>query len=379
MADKETKVLFKDAINRQAVCRLASALASGWDQFPEDQFITAGTRGLKKLELKDRVRHLIRTMTRFLPPEYPKALKIVCQAGNHWPKGDPDDSFKGFAAWPLIDWVGTEGLDHPSISLAALRQLTGLFSAEFAIRPFLLQHTESTLKELHTWIDDDDHHVRRLISEGTRPRLPWGQQLPMFMANPSPVVELLEKLKDDDSEYVRRSVANNLNDIVKDHPDLAAEIATEWMNNAPLNRQRLVRHGLRTLVKQGHHGALKALGFEVKPKVDVSFSINTNRLVMGEYLVLQADIKATGKKAQKLVVDYAIHFMKANGTLSPKVFKWTVPNLEPGQSVQLKKKMKIITRSVRKLYAGEHEVELLIAGRGFAKESFYLENSKPSE
>jgi len=379
MADTETKVFFKDGINRQAVCRLAAGLSSGWADFPEDQFITAGTRGLKKLELKDRVRHLMHTMTRFLPDDYPHALKIVEKAGANWPEGNPDNPFNGFAAWPLIDWVGAKGLEHPTISLTALRRLTSLFSAEFAIRPFLLQHTEATLNELHAWVDDDDHHVRRLVSEGSRPRLPWGQQLPMFMEDPAPVLELLEKLKDDESEYVRRSVANNLNDIVKDHPELAAGVAADWMVGASTNRQRLVKHGLRTLIKRGHPGALKAMGFEVDPKVNASFSINTDRLVMGEYLELEANITSTGKRPQKIVVDYAVHFMKANGSLSAKVFKWKVLDLSPGQCIQLKKKMKIVTRSVRKLYPGEHEVEILVAGKGLSKETFFLENQTSFE
>ncbi len=374
MADDKKYTPFKDGINRQAVCRLASALHSAWPEFPEENFITSGTRGLKQLELKDRVRHLMRTMTRFLPEAYPQALKIVRRAGTDWPVDDPDILFNGFAVWPLIDWIGAEGLGHPAASLSALRQLTGLFSAEFAIRPYLLQHTQTTLEELATWIDDEDHHVRRLISEGTRPRLPWGQQLPMFRNDPAPVLFLLEQLKDDESEYVRRSVANNLNDIAKDHPDLVADLGAGWMIDASIPRQRLVKHGLRTLIKQGHRGALAALGFEVDPQVKVSFSINTDKLVMGEYLVLEARIKSTGKRTQKLVVDYAVHFMKANGSLSAKIFKWKVLDLDPGQTVTLKKKQKITSRSVRKLYAGEHEAEILVAGRELGKVGFALEN-----
>lgn len=372
MAPRETKVLFKDSIDRQAVCRLAAAIQAAWPEFPEDQFVIAGTRGLTKLELKDRVRHLMRTMTRFLPSKYPQALKIVVKAGNHWPVGAPDDPYGGFAAWPLIDWVGAEGLDHPAPSLQALRKLTSLFSAEFAIRPFLLSHTQSTLKELHTWIDDKDHHVRRLISEGTRPRLPWGPQLPLFIEDPAPVLVLLEKLKDDESEYVRRSVANNLNDIAKDHPNLAAEVGARWMIDASVNRQRLVKHGLRTLIKNGHGGALAALGFDVDPKVKASLNISANQLIMGENLLMDAQIKSTGKRAQKLVVDFAVHYMKANGTLSAKIFKWKVVDLEPGQTVQLRKKQNFVPRSVRKLYPGRHEVELLISGHGYGKKSFDL-------
>ncbi len=364
--------LFKNAIDKRAITRLAAALGKSWPDFRQDEFVAAGLTGLADLELKARIGHLIQTMTHFLPPDYPEALDIVHRAGSHWTAGDPNNSFDGFAAWPLIDWVGTHGVDHPEISLASLRHLTSLFSAEFAIRPYLLQHTDLTLTELHTWVDDDDHHVRRLISEGTRPRLPWGKQLPMFMKDPQPVLELLDKLKDDDSEYVRRSVANNLNDIAKDHPDLVADLSGNWLEGASVQRERLVKHGLRTLIKKGHGGALAALGYEVDPKVKVSFSVSSDRVVMGEQLSFVAEIKSTGKDVQKLVVDFAVHFRKANGSLSAKVFKWKVLHLEPGQSLELKKKHRFVSRSVRKLYAGEHEVEVLVAGIGFGKCGFLV-------
>ncbi len=379
MADSETKVFFKDGIDRHAVVQLATALQAGNPDFPKDRFIAAGTRGLKKLELKDRVRHLMGIMSRFLPESYPEALKIVCTARENWPPDNPDSPLKGFAAWPLIDWVGADGLDHPAISLSALRRLTSLFSAEFAIRPFLLQHTSETLTELHQWIDDSDHHVRRLISEGSRPRLPWGMQLPMFMADPAAVLELLEKLKDDESEYVRRSVANNLNDIAKDHPDLVAEVGARWMKGASENRQRLVKHGLRTLIKKGHPGALKAMGYATNPKVEVSFSLNSDRLIMGQYLVVEATVTGSGKRSQNVVVDFSVHFLKANGTTSAKIFKWKILDLHTGETVHLKKRMQIVNRSVRKLYPGLHHVELLVAGKAMARESFLLENSGPSE
>ncbi len=372
MPRDETKTLFKDSIDRKAINQLASALSLAWPEFPEDLFVKASNRGLKKLELKDRVRHLMAQMTRFLPPQYPEALDIVVKAGSHWPAGDPSDSLGGFAAWPLIDWIGAEGVDHPVLSLQALRKLTSLFTAEFAIRPFFLEHTQSTLEELHHWIDDENHHVRRLISEGSRPRLPWGQQLPMFIANPEPVLELLEQLKDDESEYVRRSVANNLNDIAKDHPDLVADVAAQWMDGASENRQRLVKHGLRTLIKKGHPKALAALGYEVAPQVKTSLSISSKQLHMGQYLHMKAKLKSQGTRTQKLVVDYAVHYQKANGSLSAKVFKWKVLDLEPGQEIILEKKQQFAHRSVRKLYLGKHVVELLVAGQGYGKKAFDL-------
>jgi len=371
---KENK-LFKDSIDQTAVARLGSALKAASPDFPRKDFQASGCDGLAPLELKDRVRHLMAVMTDYLPDDYPKALQVVTKAGKLWPtaaQGDPDDKLAGFAAWPLIDWVGVEGLDHPEISLAALRQLTSLFSAEFAIRPFLTQHTELTLATLNTWIDDGDHHVRRLISEGTRPLLPWGMRLPLFRDDPAPVLELLEVLQDDESEYVRRSVANNLNDIAKDHPDLIAEVANSWLAGASLERQRLVKHGLRTLIKQGHPGALQALGFTVNPKVEASLTVADAELQEGQSLQLEAVITSRSRSAQKLVVDYAVHYRKANGRLSAKIFKWKTVDLAPGQTVTLNKKQKMVSRSVRKLYGGRHEVHLLVAGLTADQGSFSL-------
>ncbi len=373
MSAQVKKVYFKNGIDGEAVQKLGSALQTAWPDFPRKKFVTSGSRGLSKLELKARVHHLIKTMSRFLPEDYPEALDIVRRAGLQWPDEKSQNPFAVFAPWPLIDWVGTEGLNHPALSLAALRQLTPLFSAEFAVRPYLEEHTESTLAVFHTWVDDENHHVRRLISEGTRPRLPWGQQLPKFRDDPTAVLAILEKLKNDESEYVRRSVANNLNDLAKDHPELVVKVARRWLKKASPETHRLVSHALRTLIKQGHPGALKALGFETRPQLDVTFAINAKSLDLGQELILTAEIRSQAKRSQNLVVDYVVRYQKANGTLSPKVFKWKVLTLKPGESILLKKKQRLVSRSVRKLHPGHHEVAVTVAGIPFGEASFVLE------
>lgn len=365
--------LFKDEINPAVVVRIGAALAAFQPGFPEDAFAADGRRGLAGLEMKDRVRHVMAALSRHLPDDFPQALEAVRQAALLLDE-DGQPLLSGFAAWPLIDWVGEYGLDHPDLSLEALRRMTHRFSAEFAIRPFLLQHSESTLATLRTWIDDDDHHVRRLISEGTRPRLPWGRRLPMFMDDPAPVLALLESLKDDPEEYVRRSVANNLNDIAKDHSDLVAEVGARWMKGAGRARQRLVRHGLRTLVKQGHESALKALGYNTRPGVKVELSLENDALRVGQSLNLDIQITSTRRRAQKLVVDFAVYFRKSDGSLAPRIFKWKVVDLPSGGHVRLRKKHMMVPRSVRPLYPGRHEVALLVAGREFSRRAFLLKS-----
>jgi 3-methyladenine DNA glycosylase AlkC len=359
--------LMKDGLGSTAVDRLTEALVKADAKFPAAAFKRDARRGLDALELKQRVNHLIEVMDRHLPKRYPSALSLVKKAGRVFPPGGRKDPVASFAAWPLVDWVPHRGLDHPDRSLEALRSLTSLFSAEFAIRPFILADPVGVVDRLLGWARDDDHHVRRLVSEGTRPRLPWGQQLPVFMDDPDPVLRLLETLKDDDSEYVRRSVANNLNDIAKDHPDLAARTGRRWLKGASPERRRLVSHGLRTLVKKGHPGALKALGFTTDPDVSVSLAVTPRNLAIGESVELTLQLKSRSARAQKLVVDYVVHHLRSNGKQSAKVFKLKTLDLAPGQVVVIKKKHSFAPRSVRRYYAGDQMIEIQIGGQSMGR------------
>ena len=203
----------KDGLGAEAVDRIQRGLSAALPGFEGAAFSAAALDGLEKLELKKRVRHLIEVLRDFLPSDFSDAAAVLSNLKTHWHRGDPGDPLRGFAAWPLIDYVGVHGLENPEVALPLLRELTPLFSAEFAIRPFLLRHTSVTLSFLQRWALDPDDQVRRLVSEGTRPRLPWGMRLKPFMRDPDPVLDLLEVLKDDPSRYVQRSVANNLNDI----------------------------------------------------------------------------------------------------------------------------------------------------------------------
>ncbi len=371
MADSAPR-LMKDGLDKPAVVRLRAALSAADPDFDGADFQRRSLRGLRALELKDRVRHLMAVMSVCLPDDYERALPIVLAAGENFPVGDPEDSLNGFAYWPLIDWVAERGLDHFDLSLAALRRLTLLFSAEFAVRAFLLADSERALATLYGWCTDPNHHVRRLISEGTRPLLPWGQQLPMFRENPKPVLKLLTALRDDSSEYVRRSVANNLNDIAKDHPEVVVKTAGQWWRGGSDERRALVRHGLRTLVKKGDAGALQVLGFTTDPKVKVSFVLTEPELAIGQSQELQLVLKSTARRFQKLVVDYAVHHQRSGGKVSAKVFKWRNVDLAPGAEVRLVKKHAFVPRSVRRLYPGEHQVEVLVGGRVLASSRFEL-------
>jgi 3-methyladenine DNA glycosylase AlkC len=362
----------KDGLGASAVDRLARSLVSADPGFDAPEFRKRGLAGLGTLELKARVGHLTDALAKCLPDDYPRALEVVRQAGRAFPEGDPADPLNGFAAWPLVDWVAAYGLDHFDVSLEALRDLTGLFSAEFAVRPFLIHDAGRALVHFHRWTADPDEHVRRLASEGSRPRLPWGRQLPMFRADPAPVLPLLENLADDPSEYVRRSVANNLNDIAKDHPAVAVRVGRRWMKGAGPERTRLVRHALRTLVKQGDPGALKVLGFTSEPRVEASLTLEAKRVRIGDSLAFEIELVSSGARRQKLVIDYAVHHRRANGSCGRKVFKLRNASLDPGEVLKLRKSHSFAPRSVRRYYSGRYRIELLVGGRSLAEAFFDL-------
>ncbi len=364
----------KEGLNPTAIARIGAAFAAADPQFDETRFVRACCRGLDRLDLKARVLRIAEVLCTRLPPDYPAALGCILRAAEAWPARDPADPTSGFAAWPMTDFVGLYGLDHPEESLDALRRLTPLFTAEFAIRPFLIAHTEITLMRLEDWTGDPDERVRRLVSEGTRPRLPWGVRLKRFQEDPAPTLALLEKLKDDPAAYVRRSVANHLNDVSKDHPDLALRVCARWRRGGGEGRDWIVRHAIRGLVKQGHPGALNLLGVSDRPEVEVTaFRIAPKSLKVGDSLAFGFDLASTSKRPQKLVVDYAVHHRKADGKTRPKVFKLKTLELGPRASLRLEKRHSFRPVTTRRYHAGEHVLELLINGRGVARKRFRLE------
>ncbi len=364
MADKAKNPLMKDGLGAAAVERMAMALSKAWKDFPATAFRQSALRGLEDLELKQRVRHLIGVLRSQLPDDLTEALALLRRVPEHWHAGEPGDSMAGFAAWPLIDFVGEHGGEHFDDSMETMRCLTPLFSAEFAIRPFLERQPQRTLSRLAEWARDEDPHVRRLVSEGTRPRLPWGCRLRRFQEDPSAGLALLEILKDDPSEYVRRSVANHLNDIGKDHPERLVELCHRWSQQASPERRWILRHGLRSLIKEGHGGALRVLGYDPDVAVEVEkLLLKPPRLCLGESFELRFDVVSKQSTGAPLVIDYAVHHVKANGSTTPKVFKLKTVTLEPGQRLSVSKKHAVRRISTRTYYAGCHQVDVLLNGK----------------
>jgi 3-methyladenine DNA glycosylase AlkC len=230
------------------------------------------------------------------------------------------------------------------------------------------------LATLRDWAADPYYHVRRLATEGARPRLPWAMRLPALIADPTPLLPILELLKDDGSEYVRRSVANNLNDIAKDHPDTVAGIARTWLAGATTERSRLVRHGCRTLIKQGHKGTLSALGYERPRLSPMRLEILTPTVRFGEALRFNISLASEDQdQDQDLIIDYVVHHRKANGKTTPKVFKWMTINLKAGASHDAVRKHAMRPITTRVYYPGAHRLEIVANGEILGGGDFQLD------
>lgn len=369
---------FKNLLNRDVIKGMASHFNQHSDDFDQQGFIDDAINGLDLLELKERSTRITETMVKHLPADFKQAGDIILSSlgkelGDEISAGAVDeDGIAGWAITPMADFVGLYGHDHFELSMLLFKEMTKRASSEFGIRFFILKQPTKTLNTLKTWALDSDHHVRRLISEGSRPKLPWAMHLPAFIEDPTPVIALLEILKDDESEYVRRSVANSLNDIAKDHPDLVAGIAEKWMVNASNKRIKLIRHACRTLIKNGHEKTLSVFGYHPPALNIVELTVQTPKVTFGEALAFTLSISGSINQTQPLVIDYVVHHQKANGKTSPKVFKWRTASLVKDKPLTISKKHPIKHITTRKYYAGLHSVEVLVNGQSVGKADFEL-------
>ena len=331
-------------------------------------FVDTLVAAFPTLALKSRINLIADELRRALPADYPTALDLVVAVA------DADD-IEGFTAWPLCSFVERHGLVDPAASLAAMARLTRRFSCEFAVRPFLDHHLELTLASMREWTSSDDEAVRRLPSEGTRPHLPWGPKVQALLDDPEIGISLVQSLRHDPSENVRRSVANHLNDIARNHPSRVVELCREW-DAEPATEPSMVRHALRSLVKKGDPGALAVLGFTTSPELEIAeFRVAPTQISLGNTIALSATITSASEANQRLVVDFVVHHVGASGATTPKVFKWTTLDLAPGETVALAKNRRIATASTRRYHAGTHRVELQIAGKAIAEAAFELLDS----
>ncbi|MDX8388253.1 MAG: DNA alkylation repair protein [Ghiorsea sp.] len=314
-------------------------------------------------ELKARMRHVTSCLHSCLP-EYKQAIPILKAVASHF--------HNTFEHMFFPDYVECYGLDEYETSIDALEHFTKYSSSEFAVRPFIIQYPEKMMRQMKDWAEHDNEHVRRLASEGCRPRLPWAMQLPAFIQNPTAVLEVLEKLKFDESLYVRRSAANNLNDIAKDNPEIVYQIAKAWLGQ---NKETdwLVKHACRTLLKQAHPKTLLLFGFTAIDHINIKDFKVDPAVVWDGKVAFSATIHSKEKlgKLGKLRLEFAIDFMKANQKTSKKVFKIAESTYQTSQK-EIQKTFNFKPISTRKYYAGEHQLSLIINGKAVAKKPFIL-------
>lgn len=376
---------FKNRIDANLLRMAARHLRRAWRKFPDRRFLALATDGLQELELKARVRHVAGALAAVLPEDFDAAATVLEQSLAPARVDDDlgalvpgDDGLAGWIVWPMTEYVAVHGLRHPPRALAALHALTQRFSAEFAVRPFLVAHERLTMATLRRWTGDPSPHVRRLVSEGSRPRLPWGLQLRHLIADPSPTLPLLERLQDDPSEYVRRSVANHLNDIAKDHPAVVVQWLAEHLPGAPPARRALLRHASRTLIKHGHPAVMKAWGLGRPLRGDIRLEVAPKRVRVGDALTLSVALHSTAARAQPLQIDYAVHHVKANGATSAKVFKGWSLALGAREARTLSKTHSMREVTTRRYHPGRHELDLRVNGEVRARAFFELLPARPA-
>ena len=352
--------------NEASVGALADAIVAVYPPFAREPFLTAVfAPGWDDLALKQRMRRITTALHDFLPADYSQALDILRRAL-------PLLGEQGFEKMVFPDYVECYGLNHLEASLDALEAFTQEVSAEFAIRPFIDRYPQETMARMAQWARHPHPGVRRLTSEGCRPRLPWGMGLRALKEDPSPILPILEQLRNDPDEVVRRSVANNLNDIAKDNPAVVLDLLGRWQADATPEVAWITRHALRTLVKQGHPGALGLLGYGAA-RVSVSpVTVSPETVMMGDRVTFSFTITSTGDAPQDLVVDYALHMARAKGKQTAKVFKIGKWTLGPGETVTITRSHSFRPITTRTYYAGAHAIQPQVNGELYERAEFVL-------
>ncbi|MDP2007828.1 MAG: DNA alkylation repair protein [Rubrivivax sp.] len=373
------KNLLSPALVQDTAALLTRHAAQAGLPFDGGRFAALAGQGLEALELKARAMQLCDALLATLPAHFDTAAGLLETAlapptpdGEVSPPAGLQNGLRGWVLWPVGEFVARQGQAQPARALATLHALTQRFTAEFAIRPFIVRHPALCFETFEAWQHDPSAHVRRLVSEGSRPRLPWGLRLQALVQDPSPTLPLLRTLQDDSSPYVRRSVANHLNDIAKDHPDLVTGWVAQHLPGAGAERRALLRHASRTLVKQGHAGTLQAWGLGRPLQGRAQLQLAPTLVVLGGALQLALTLRSTTATPQRLALDYTVHHVKADGSRSPKVFKgWTLELPARGEATLLKRHaLRPIT--TRRYHAGRHEITVQANGVVVARGHFEL-------
>lgn len=357
--------LLKEVYSPDFIRSLAERISSVYPNFATQNFQNAiFNKEWSDKALKARMNCIAENLYIYLPENFQQSIEILKQVARY---------FSGYEAMFFPTFVEFYGLKHYQISIDALAFFTQYSSSEFAVRAFILAYPNKMMAQMLAWTASDNFHIRRLASEGCRPRLPWAQSLPLFKKDPSPILQILEQLKDDPCDYVYRSVANNLNDIGKDNPATVTEIATRWLaESLHKNRVWIVKHACRSLLKKADPKILKLFAFNSPEHIQIKHLELDKVVQMGEILHFSCELKSA-LPLGKLRIEFAIHFMKKNGKQAPKIFKISESTLlECNKKISKSFSFKKI--STRRYYLGEHQLTIIVNGDSMAKRSFLLQD-----
>ncbi len=343
----------KNAYNQQYITRLAKSIKQAWSSFDESLFISKVLDDQwEDKELKTRMKHISVMMQMCLPQSFSESVDILLKSAT---------DFGGFEGMFFPDYIEQFGTDHWALSVQALEQLTQYSSSEFAVRPMIIRDAPKMMKTMLAWASHENEHVRRLATEGCRPRLPWAMALPEFKKNPSLIMPIIDTLKQDESLYVRRSVANNLNDIAKDNPRVVLDWCKANIGQHP-DTDWLIKHGCRTLLKKACPETLTLFGYASAASVSVNdLSIKNEKLTIGDDLYFSFRLSTEDKALSKLRVEYIIDYVKASGRCAPKVFKSSESDYSQ-RELSFERKHAFHQMSTRKHYPGEHKLSIRVNG-----------------
>lgn len=352
---------FKNVFNKDFVSLLSSSIKNNYVDFDQKQFIlSVFDEDFEARELKQRMRHISQCLKTSLPQDFVLASNILVAIA---------DRLSGLANMVLPDFIEVYGLEHYDQSIKALEEFTKYGSSEFAVRPFLIRYPDEMMNQMLVWSKSSNEHVRRLASEGSRPRLPWAMALPHLKSCPNSLTAILEQLKDDASEYVRRSVANNINDISKDNPNYVLDLLEAWVGHSK-NRDWLIKHASRTLLKSGDSRALALFGYSDVSRVELKDFYVDSKVKLGDKISFSFEILSK-KDLGKLRLEFAIYFQKKNKKLSKKVFKISESDCKT-KSKKVDKYFSFRQITTRVYYLGQHELSIIVNGKEFPKKEFLL-------
>ena len=371
--------LFKNMWNERFFDGFTKALQCIINDFDKSKFLSQIMDDeWKNKELLQRGMHIATILKTFLPADYQIAIAKILELINHiketpyWLSVKETQFGLSLEYGFLSFFVGEYGLDDFETSVKAIEEITQFTSCEGAVRPFIIKYPNEMMKQMLVWSTHTNWEVRRLSSEGRRPRLPWNMALPNLKENPAPILPILENLKNDPSEIVRKSVANNLNDIAKDNPETVIDLARKWLGQSE-NTDWVIKHGCRTLLKQGNKEVLELFGFEANKNISMEdFQLLTPKVKMGKSLEFSFKLLNHNKTNTLIRLEYGLYYQKANGTLSKKVYKISEKQYAPNSVTPVTRKQSFREITTRVFYPGLHQVSVIINGYEYEKHDFEL-------